>query len=166
MADNETLIHLFERIQFFLQRLTTYIKMPLTNDLTELLGKIMAQILHILALSTKAMTESRTSKLSLNLCTSLAEYGSEKFSKKLLGRTDVDDALLRLDKLTKEESLMTAAKNLEIACHVEGKVLVLERVTHSIEQAVKALKERTHWFLTAFVPIPILSPIVSQNRSR
>jgi len=139
MGDNETLIHLFERIQFFLQRLTTYIKMPLTNDLTELLGKIMAQILHIPALSTKAMTESRTSKLSLNLCTSLAEYGSETFSKKLLGRTDVDDALLRLDKLTKEES---------------------------IDQAVKALKERTHWFLTAFVHIPILSPIVSQNRSR
>jgi len=145
MADNETLIHLFERIQFFLQRLTIYIKMPLTNDLTELLGKTMAQTLHILAHSTKAMTESRTSELPLNLRTALAEYGPERFSKKLLGRTDVDDALLRLDTLTKEESLMAVAKNLEIGCRLESGVLVIERVTHSIDQAVKALKERKQW---------------------
>ena len=166
MADNETLIDLFERIQCFLQRLRAYIGIPLTNGFTELLGKIMAQLLHILALSTKVMTKSRTSKLSLNICTFLAESGSEKFLKKLLGGTDVDDALDRLDTLTKEENLMAAAKNLEIACRIEGKVLVIESVTLSIEQAVKALKERTQWFLTAFVHILILSHIVSQIRSR
>ena len=165
MADNETLIDLFERIQYFLQRLKAYIGMPLTNGFTELLGKIMAQLLYILALSTKVMTKSRTSK-PLNICTFLAESGSEKFLKKLLGRTDVDDALERLDTLTKEESLMAAAKNLEIACRIEGEVLVIERVTNSIDQAVKALKERMQWFLTAFVHMPILSHIVSQNRNR
>jgi hypothetical protein len=37
--------------------------MPLANEWTELLGKIMAQILSILALSTKAMTEGRISEL-------------------------------------------------------------------------------------------------------
>jgi len=36
--------------------------MPLANEWTELLGKIMAQILSILALSTKAMSESRISE--------------------------------------------------------------------------------------------------------
>jgi hypothetical protein len=97
----------------------------------------------------------------------LAEYGSEKFVMKLLGvERDVGDALERLDKLTKEESLMAAAKNMEIACRVEGKLLVIEEVTRSIDQAMKALKERTQWFLTAFVHIPILSHIVSQNRDR
>ena len=143
MADNETLIELFERIQFFLQRLKTYIEMPLTNGFTELLGKIMAQMLHILAHSTKAMTKGRTSKLSLNLCAFLAECGSEKLLKKLFGGTDVDDALQRLDKLTKEESLVAAAENLEVVHRIEGKVLVIKSVTLSIEQAVKVLNEST-----------------------
>jgi hypothetical protein len=42
--------------------------MPLTNELTELLGKIMAQLLSILALSTKAMTDGKISELIEPLC--------------------------------------------------------------------------------------------------
>jgi len=59
------LIDLFERINFFLQRLTNYAGIPLTEALTELLGKIMAQLLSLLALSTKMMTDKRISELSL-----------------------------------------------------------------------------------------------------
>ena len=61
MANYKMLIHLFERIHLFFQRLESYTGIPLTKDFTELLGKITAQILSILALSTKAMTERRTS---------------------------------------------------------------------------------------------------------
>ena len=57
-------MHLFERIHLFLQRLNRYTGMPLTDDLTEMLGKIVAQLLTVLALSTKAMTEKRISELS------------------------------------------------------------------------------------------------------
>jgi hypothetical protein len=56
------LVNLFERIQMFLQRLGIYIGIPLTEAMTELLGKIMAQVISILALSTKAMTQGRISK--------------------------------------------------------------------------------------------------------
>ena len=56
-ASYEMLVHLFERIQFFLQRLNHYTAVPLTPEMTELLAKIMAQILSILALSTRAMKE-------------------------------------------------------------------------------------------------------------
>ncbi len=63
MASHDTIIRLFERIHFFLQRLGSYTGVPLTDDFKELLGKIMAQILSILALSTKVMTERRISKL-------------------------------------------------------------------------------------------------------
>jgi hypothetical protein len=63
VASHDTLIHLFERINFFLQRLKGYTGIPLTNDSTELLGKIMAQLLSILALSTKAVTNGRISEL-------------------------------------------------------------------------------------------------------
>jgi hypothetical protein len=58
---HDALIHLFERIHFFLQRLKSYTGLPSTTELTQLLGKIMAQLLSILALSTKAMRERRTS---------------------------------------------------------------------------------------------------------
>jgi hypothetical protein len=62
-ASYDTLINLFERIHLFLQRLNRYVEMPLTSDFTELLGKIMAQLLSILALSTKAMSDRRISAL-------------------------------------------------------------------------------------------------------
>ena len=63
VASHDTLIKLFERINFFLQRLKRYTGIPLTNESRELLGKIMAQLLLILALSTKAMTDRRISEL-------------------------------------------------------------------------------------------------------
>ena len=59
MASYETLLNLFERIQFFLQRLNRYTAVPLTPDITLLLGKIMAQILIVLAFSTKEIKERR-----------------------------------------------------------------------------------------------------------
>jgi len=49
-ASQEALIHLFERMHLFLQRLNRYTGMPLKGDMTELLGKIMSQVLSILAL--------------------------------------------------------------------------------------------------------------------
>jgi len=57
------LVNLFERIQLFLQRLKIYITIPLTTEMMELLGKIMAQVLSILALSTREMKEWRISEL-------------------------------------------------------------------------------------------------------
>ncbi len=133
MASHDTPIHLFERINFFLQRLKSYTGMPLTNDSRELLGKIMAQLLSILALSTKVITDSRISELIRSLCFSLADYGSEKFLKKLVGRNDVEDALLRLDMLTKEESLMVMARNLEVTHQIDG-------IVHDVDDNVKATK--------------------------
>jgi hypothetical protein len=63
VSSHDKILHIFERIYFFLQRLNIYTGIPLTNELTALLGKIMAQLLRIIALSTKAMTESRISEL-------------------------------------------------------------------------------------------------------
>ena len=74
---------------------------------------IMAQILSVLALSTKAMTERRISELSDSFCSFLADYDPETVFKTLVGRGEAEDALLRLDSLTKEESLMVVARNLE-----------------------------------------------------
>jgi hypothetical protein len=66
-ASHESLIQLFERIRSFLQRLERYIRNLFTDELTELLGKIMAQLLSILALSTKVMMDGRISELNDSL---------------------------------------------------------------------------------------------------
>ena len=142
-ASHDALIHLFERIHFFVQRLKSYTGMPLTNESTELLGKIMAQLVLILALSTKAMMDKRISELTRPLCFPLADCDSEKILKKLVGKKEVEDALSQLDMLTKEESLMVVVRNLEIAHHVDVNVNATKVLTEAIDGNVKETKVLT-----------------------
>ena len=62
VASYDTLANLFERVQFFLKRLNCYTGIPITTEMTELLGKIMAQVVLILGLSVKLMRERRISE--------------------------------------------------------------------------------------------------------
>jgi hypothetical protein len=127
LASHGTLVTLFERIQMFLQRLSIYTEIPLTVETIELLGKIMGQVLSILALSTKEMTERKMSEHNPLDVSLIANYGTEKFLKRLVGRTDVQDALERLDMLTKEECVMTVTRNLAITHVVEGDVKTIKQ---------------------------------------
>jgi hypothetical protein len=136
VASHGTLVTLFERIQMFLQRLRIYTEIPLTVAMIELLGKVMEQVLSILALSTKEMTERRMSEHNSLDVTLIANYGTEKFLKRLVGRTGVQDALERLDMLTKEECVMTVTRNLAI--------------THVVKGDVKAIKEGAQTYLHLF----------------
>ena len=45
---------------------------------------------------------------------SLIERITEKFAKKLIGESDIEAVLRRLDRLTQEEVRMTAANSLEV----------------------------------------------------
>ena len=58
----------------------------------------------------------------------LTEQYSEKYGKKLIGRTDLEDALKRLDKLTREEARMATAEVL--------------RMTHAIDETVTEVREQ------------------------
>ena len=61
---------------------------------------------------------------------------SERFGKKLIGRTEMEDALKKLDKLTHEEAWMGIAQNLK-ATHTVGESVrrVADRVTEVIRGA-------------------------------
>ena len=144
IASYEALINLFERVQFFLQRLSRYTTIPLTPDMTLLLGKIMAQVLSVLALSTKEMKEIRISGPIHSIFSLIADYETEKFVKRIAGRTDVEDALQRLDVLTKEESLMTAARNLEVTHRVDANVMATQELTHHVDAKVTTIEEAIH----------------------
>jgi len=124
IASYEVLIHLFERIHFFLQRLNRYTAITLTPEMTILLGKIMAQVLCVLALSTKETKERRISGSMCSIFSFISDYETEKFMKRLVGRTDVEDGLARLDMLTKEEILMTTARNSEVTQSIHDNVKV------------------------------------------
>ena len=141
MASHDTLVHLFERINFFLQRLNIYTEIPLTNDLTELLGKIMAELLSILAISTKEMTDRKMSELIRSLSVVPADYGLEKFLKRLVGKTVVEDKFQRLDTLTKEETLMAVTRNLEVTHHIDDNVMAVKGIVHNIDGNVQETKE-------------------------
>ncbi|KAF8264699.1 hypothetical protein EI94DRAFT_1703032 [Lactarius quietus] len=82
-ASHAALIELFERIENFFLRLQTYTEVPLTVAMTNVMGKIMAEVLWMLAIVTKEMKPKRT----------------KTFLKKLIGRNDIEDALQRLEKL-------------------------------------------------------------------
>jgi hypothetical protein len=44
----------------------------------------------------------------------IAEHSAEKFAKKLLGETEVEAVLRRLDRLTQDEARMTGTQTLEV----------------------------------------------------
>ncbi|KAN0141641.1 hypothetical protein V8E53_000103 [Lactarius tabidus] len=62
-ASRDALIELFEKIENFFLRLQTYTEAPPTVALTNVMGKIMAEVLCMLAIATKVMKQGRT-KLS------------------------------------------------------------------------------------------------------
>ena len=72
----------------------------------------------------------------------LTEERSEKYLKKLVGRTDIEDGLKRLDKLTQEESRMAAAENLRVTHAVDERVKGVVDTAAAIDNRVAGVDER------------------------
>ena len=60
----------------------------------------------------------------------------EKYLKKLVGNTDIEDSLQKLDKLTQEEARIASAEQLRIAHSVEGKVMVVDERVQGVGDEV------------------------------
>ncbi|KAH9172266.1 hypothetical protein EDB89DRAFT_2069913 [Lactarius sanguifluus] len=89
VASRDVLLELFDRIESFFRRLKTYTEVPPTQAVMDVLVKIMAEVLSILATATKGVKEKRTKTIL----------------KKLAGMNDIEDALQRLRKLEQGELL-------------------------------------------------------------
>ena len=72
----------------------------------------------------------------------LTERCSEKFVKKLIGRTDIEDALKKLDKLTQEEVRMAVAQNLKATHTVDERVKGVATTVVAIEDRVAGVDDR------------------------
>lgn len=111
----------------FLKRLEIYTTSPPTSLMTELVVKIMAEILLVLALATKKIREGRFSKCAVIYTLLGAQCATGNVAKNLSGETDIEDALQRLDRLTQDEVRMAVAQTLG--------------VVHGLVDGVKGLME-------------------------
>jgi hypothetical protein len=122
------LIDIFVRIEGFFKRLESYTAVPPTAAMTDVIVKIMMEILSILAIATKEIKQGRSSEytdLQYIICSWLTFF-LEKFVKKLLGRSDIEDALKRLDTLTMEETRMAIAETLNVMHKMDDKVAKID----------------------------------------
>ncbi|KAH9164669.1 hypothetical protein EDB89DRAFT_1912009 [Lactarius sanguifluus] len=103
----DVLVDLFECVESFLKRLEVYTDIPFTSAMEDVVAKIMVEFLSVLALATKQIKQGR-----FNIH-GLTRYPADKFANKLLGESEIDAVLHRLDRLT-QEARTTVIQTLEI----------------------------------------------------
>ncbi len=72
----------------------------------------------------------------------LTEPFSEKYLKRLIGGTDIEDALKRLDRLTQEEAQMAAAQVLKVANTVDDRVQGIANDMVNVDNRVAGVDSR------------------------
>ena len=70
---------------------------------------------------------------------------AEKYAKKLLGEKDIESVLLRLDRLTLEESRMTVAQTLGVVYSLVNNIQVVMEGAHSQLVYESARSETPIW---------------------
>ncbi|KAH9016751.1 hypothetical protein EDB84DRAFT_711918 [Lactarius hengduanensis] len=125
-ASHDVLIDIFERIENFFKRLEGYTEIPQTTAMTDVIVKIMVEVLSIFAIATKEIRQGR----------------AKKFFKKLVGRRDIEDALQRLDRLTQEEARMATAEVLRLTHSVEDKVEGVDERVQRVDHKVQTIDDR------------------------
>ncbi|KAH9990933.1 hypothetical protein BJV77DRAFT_566061 [Russula vinacea] len=130
-TDLDALVDLLESMEQFLKRLDIYTKVPPTPALTEIVVKIIVELLSTLALATKQIRQGRP----------------KKFVKKLFGENEVDAILQRLDRLTQDEARTTAAQTLEVVYGLIQNMRVVmddgKASANSIRDALEIIQELT-----------------------
>ena len=143
------LIDIFVRIESFFKRLESYTEVPPTAAMTNVIVKIMIEILSILAIATKEIRQGRSSEysdLQYIICYWLSFF-LEKFVKKLLGGNDIEGALKRLDTLTREEARMAIAEIWMVTAETLN-------VTHKMDDKVAVLVDGGRDTFSGHLPIP------------
>jgi hypothetical protein len=93
--------------------------------MTEVIVKIMLELLSVLALASKRIKQGRFSKCAITFILSMTQRTIEKFTKKLLGESEIETVLQRLDRLTQDEARMTVAQTFGV---VHGLVATVKTV--------------------------------------
>jgi hypothetical protein len=146
-ASTDALVDLFGRIEAFFKCIEAYNEVPPTVEMTDLMVKIVVEVIGILAVATREMKQGPASELFLGKMSRLINPSSERYLKKLAGRTDIEDALQRLDKLTHEEAMMATAQVLKFAHRVDDKITGVRRRMNEVIDGAQAC---VSWLLTHY----------------
>ncbi|KAH9022031.1 hypothetical protein EDB84DRAFT_1678531 [Lactarius hengduanensis] len=117
-ASQDILIDIFERIENFFRRLEVYTQVPPTPAMTDMMVKIMVEVLDILGTATKEMKQSRARIRKL------------------------EDGLKKLDKMTNEEARMANAEVLKVAHDIDKKVDGVDEKVQGVGAGVKDVDEK------------------------
>ena len=80
-----------------------------------IITKILVEVLSVLSLATKQIKQGRLSEwFCIVYVCPVCDFASEKFAKKLLGESEIEDVLHRLDRLTLNEARITGTETLQI----------------------------------------------------
>ena len=82
--------------------------------MTNIIVKIVVEVLSVLSLATKQIRQGRFSKPIIMYELFVAQFAIEKFAKKLFGESDIEAVLQRLDRLTQDEARITVAQTLSV----------------------------------------------------
>ncbi|KAH8980461.1 hypothetical protein EDB92DRAFT_1820544 [Lactarius akahatsu] len=122
-VSQNALVDLFDRMEYFFMRLQKYIDIRPTAAMTDIIVKIMVEVISILGTVTKEIRQGRTMR----------------YLKKLIGKKDVEDALQRLDKLTQEEARMAGVEALTITRGIDNKVDGIDERVRSVDDKVDSV---------------------------
>ena len=118
----DALLELFECLGNFVKRLEIYTNIPPSPIMTEVIVKIIIELLSVLALASKQIKQGRFSKCPLTYAMFVTQRAAEKFTKKLLGESEIETVLQRLDRLTQDEAQITVAQTLSVVHGLVGNV--------------------------------------------
>ena len=104
----------------------------LPTMMTDIIVKIMVEVLSVLALATKEIKQGRSSKRVVTYTLPMAQCGVGKFAKKLLGKSEVEVVLQKLDRLTQEEAWMTSVQTLGAVHGLVGNVRTIMEGTQRL----------------------------------
>jgi hypothetical protein len=142
-ASHDTLIDIFERIENFFQRLEIYTEVSPTPEMMDIIVKIMGGAFY--SWDCYEGDQARKAVRVSNSCKSMSlstEKMLGKYLKKLVGRTDMEDALKKLDKLTNEEARMATAQVLKATRTVEDKVLDVDNRVAGVDDSVASVDDK------------------------
>ncbi|KAI0290284.1 hypothetical protein BC826DRAFT_970485 [Russula brevipes] len=125
-ASRDTLVDIFERIESYFHRLEIYTTVSPTAEMMDIIVKIMVEVLCTLGIATREINQGRI----------------EKYAKKLIGKTDLGDALKKLDKLTQEEARMAAVEVLKATHAVVDRVVGVGDKVAGVDDRVASINDR------------------------
>ena len=99
--------------------------------MTDVVIKIMVELLSVIALASKQIKQGRLSECASTCTLPVAQCSTVKSTKKPRGESEIEAVLQQLDRLTQEEAQMTVAQTLSVVHGLVGNMKVVREGAHA-----------------------------------